>query len=131
MADGAAPRHDLTVNISHIADKQHYIYIAVNRKSDGFPNTPDVVKYVVLDPSGSNSASVSIPNIPYGKYAITIFQDMNGNKKLDKGFLGIPSEPIAFSNDFHPMFGPPRWKDCEFDYSMNSYTVNINKLLRL
>jgi uncharacterized protein (DUF2141 family) len=131
MSQSAEPRHDLIINIAHINDTQHPIYIAVNRKSDGFPNTPDVVKYVALDPSGKNSAIVSISGIPYGKYAITIFQDMNGNKKLDKGFLGIPSEPIAFSNDFHPLFGPPRWKDCEFDYSESLYTVNISKLLKL
>jgi len=131
MADGAESRHDLIINIAHINDTEHQIYIAVNRKNDGFPGTPDVVKYVALDPAGKNSATISIPEIPYGKYAITIFQDMNSNKKLDKGFLGIPSEPIGFSNDFHPMFGPPKWKDCEFDYSMNCYTVNISKLLRL
>lgn len=131
ISQRAETRHDLMVNISHIIDTQHPIYIAVSRKSDGFPNTPDVIKYIALDPSGKNSAIISIPDIQYGKYAIMIFQDMNGNKKLDKGFLGIPSEPIAFSNDFHPTFGPPRWKDCEFDYSDSSYTVKISKLLRL
>jgi len=131
ITEGSAPRHDLRVNISHVTDRQHQIYIAISRKSDGFPSHPDVIKYVAMDPSGQNTTSISIPDIPYGKYAIMIFQDMNDNKKLDKGFLGIPCEPVAFSNDFHPLFGPPRWKDCEFDYSMSSYTVNISKLLRL
>jgi uncharacterized protein (DUF2141 family) len=126
-----APRHDLTVNIAHVTDTHHQIYIAISKKSNGFPGDPDVVRYITWDPAGRNSLSVSIPDIPYGKYAIMIFQDLNGNKKLDKGFLGIPNEPIAFSNDFHPLFGPPRWKDCEFDYSVLSYTVSINKLFKI
>lgn len=124
-------RHDLTVSITHIADTRHLIYIAVSTKSDGFPDHPDVVKYVAFDPSGKNSASVVIPDIPYGKYAVMIFQDMNDNKKLDKGFLGIPKEPVAFSNDFHPLFGPPTWKDCEFEYSEYSYMIRISKLFKI
>ncbi len=88
-------------------------------------------QYVIIEPLGRNSAAISIEGIPYGKYAVIIFQDLNGNKKLDKRFLGIPAEPVAFSNDFHPLLGPPKWKDCEFDYSDSTYTINISRLIRL
>lgn len=49
--------------------------------------------------------------LPYGEYAISIFYDKNANDKLDKGLLGIPKEPFAFSNDAKCRFGPPRWSE--------------------
>jgi uncharacterized protein (DUF2141 family) len=37
---------------------------------------------------------------------LLIFQDLNGNKKLDKNFIGIPTEPFAFSQiTTNPVFG--------------------------
>jgi len=32
-------------------------------------------------------------NVPYGKYGVTIYQDMNGNGESDMNYLGIPKEP--------------------------------------
>ncbi|GAB2957231.1 hypothetical protein GCM10027048_24640 [Hymenobacter coalescens] len=44
--------------------------------------------------------------VPPGKYAIAIYQDANGNGKLDQNFLGILKEPIGFGNNYKP-FGKP------------------------
>lgn len=40
--------------------------------------------------------------LPYGKYAISIYQDMNDNGKLDLGIFSIPKEPIGFGNNYKP-----------------------------
>ncbi|MCL2231267.1 MAG: DUF2141 domain-containing protein [Treponema sp.] len=37
-------------------------------------------------------------NLPYGEYAITIFQDANRNNRLDFNILGIPRELLGLSN---------------------------------
>jgi uncharacterized protein (DUF2141 family) len=122
---------DLVINVLDVKDTVHDIYVAVSRQSSGFPDRPDVVKYYKLSPTVRNTASLSVHDLPYGEYAIMLFQDMNGNMKLDKGFMGIPSEPFAFSNNFRPVFGPPKWKDCEFDYNQNSNRVNITHLIKM
>jgi len=124
-------RRDMVINIAKLKDTGHDIYIAVCRKSDNFPANPDAVKTMMINPSGKDFVNVSFPDIPYGKYAIMIYQDLNGNKKLDKGFLGIPKEPFAFSNNVHPMFGPPSWKDCEIEYNSVSYRFQINGCIKL
>lgn len=50
-----------------------------------------------------------------GKYAVAIFQDKNGNGKLDTNFMGIPNEPFGFSNlKSYPM-GTPKFKTAAFD----------------
>ena len=87
---------NLTISILSLHDTEHDVYIAVSRKTDGFPDKPDMAKAIVLKPSGKNSISTVITDLPYGRYAVMVFQDMNGNKKLDKNFLGIPTEPLCF-----------------------------------
>ncbi|ANY84779.1 hypothetical protein BB934_38335 (plasmid) [Microvirga ossetica] len=41
----------------------------------------------------------TFPELLPGTYAIAIFQDLNGNGRLDRTPLGLPLEPYGFSND--------------------------------
>jgi outer membrane protein len=54
-----------------------------------------------------------IENISAGEYALLIHYDENSNGKIDKNFIGIPREPIGFSNRYHPK-GPPRYSRAAF-----------------
>ncbi len=46
-----------------------------------------------------------------GRYGIVVFHDKNGNQRLDRNFLGIPSEPYCFSKDAKGGMGPPSFAD--------------------
>ena len=61
----------------------------------------------------SESFSLNI-NLPTGKYAISIYQDLNGDGELNTNFLGIPREPYGFSIS-RGSFGPPLFDDASFD----------------
>ncbi len=128
---GADVKPDLIIRLNNIKNTEHDIYISVNRENDGFPHKLDMVKGFVLNPAGKKMLEVTVTDLPFGKYAVTVFQDMNGNKKMDTGFLGIPTEPVAFSNNVHPRFSAPKWKDCEFDYNAKNNVVEINGLIKM
>ena len=51
-----------------------------------------------------------------GTYAISTFHDENGDGRLDTGFMRIPKEGTAASNNAYRRFGPPRYRDAKFDY---------------
>jgi uncharacterized protein (DUF2141 family) len=51
-----------------------------------------------------------------GVYAISAFHDANDNGKLDKNFIGIPTEGFCASRDARARFGPPSFKDARFRY---------------
>ncbi len=53
-------------------------------------------------------------HLPPGRYALSVFQDMNGNRKLDANFIGIPTEQSGSSNNAPARFGPPKFRDAEF-----------------
>ena len=38
-------------------------------------------------------------DVPPARYAVAVYQDMDGNGTMERSRLGIPLEPYAFSND--------------------------------
>ncbi len=54
-----------------------------------------------------------IKNIPPGEYALLVYYDENNNDRIDKNFIGIPREPLGFSNSYRPK-GPPSYKRASF-----------------
>jgi outer membrane protein len=57
-----------------------------------------------------------LPELPAGNYAVRFFLDENANGVLDRNTIGIPREPVAFSNGARPRFGPPRYSQMEFPH---------------
>ena len=45
---------------------------------------------------------------------ITVMHDRNDNGELDANFVGMPTEPWAFSNNATGSFGPPGWEQVKF-----------------
>lgn len=77
----------------------------------------------------NNRAQIKF-NIPFGSYAISGFQDFDGNGIMSGNFLGIPKEPFGFSNNARGKFGPPKWKDAVFIFNTPNQEV-ILKLKKL
>lgn len=69
--------------------------------------------YHSLSPE-SGPVNIEIPDVPPGEYAISIYHDEDGNKKLNTNFLGIPNEGMGASNDAPAKFGPPKYQDAAF-----------------
>ena len=63
-------------------------------------------------------------NIPYGTYAVSIFQDENKNMKLDRSSVGFPAEPWGISMNKFAM-GPPKFKDAKFKIDSKTKTIKI------
>lgn len=59
-------------------------------------------------------------NIPVGHYAITVFQDLNGDGTLNRDIYRRPTEPYAFSNNVFGRFGPPKFAEVSFSVTSNS-----------
>jgi uncharacterized protein (DUF2141 family) len=62
--------------------------------------------------------------LPPGEYAVSTYQDVNNNNKLDRYIIGKPKEPYGFSNNVKP-FGPPKFKDCKFPLVNGAKKIQI------
>lgn len=82
---------------------------------DSFLADPLFTLTVAIDNQGQ--AVFVIPDLNAGNYAFSVIYDEDSNGELKTGFLGIPKEKVAVSNNARPRFGPPKYKDAVFTLS--------------
>jgi acyl-CoA reductase-like NAD-dependent aldehyde dehydrogenase/uncharacterized protein (DUF2141 family) len=125
-----APGH-LLLRVLLPAGAHGQLAYLVFRSSDGFPQ--DHNKAVLHGFSGfpehGKEATIDVGTLPPGRYAVSVYLDVNGNQKLDSGLLGIPREPVGVSNNPKRRMGPPLFKDSAFGMGPKTQTVTI-KLVR-
>ncbi len=51
--------------------------------------------------------------------------DENGNGKLDKNFIGMPTEGYGASRAARGTMGPPKWEDAVFQFAGGSLQVPV------
>lgn len=56
--------------------------------------------------------------------AVSVFQDVNSNEKLDRGSMGIPVEPWGFSGD-QQSIGPPSWNAAALTPTVDNHRTVI------
>jgi uncharacterized protein (DUF2141 family) len=85
----------LRVNVKNILINKGNFYIALYNAEKGFLKTP--CSKIQL-PASRITNGVVFSRLPAGEYAVTIFQDLNNNKALDK-MMSVPVEPYGLSNN--------------------------------
>lgn len=92
--------------------------------AEGFPHPEKAAKCVFVK-TNSNSTEYTFTGITFGTYAISVFHDENGNKKLDTNWIGLPSEGVGVSNNGRDDWGPPKYKNAKFDFNKTEQIVEI------
>jgi uncharacterized protein (DUF2141 family) len=92
---------------------------------DGFLNDPNRFAAVSLRANAAMKSAVVFTNLDPGQYAIILFHDENGNGKLDKNALGVPTEPYGFSNNVQGFLGPPAFKKAVMQVNADDKAVHI------
>jgi uncharacterized protein (DUF2141 family) len=98
----------LTVDVKNVQVGKGTIVVEIWNDEKTFLKKPLVAKSRKAD---NQSLEFSF-ELPEGEYAISVYQDINDNKKLDLGIFNIPKEPVGFGNNFRPKFSAPKYKDC-------------------
>lgn len=70
----------------------------------------------------AGTMTIVFENVPEGMYAVAVFQDIDANKDLKTNFVGLPQEPIGFSQDARISFGPPSFEDAKFEVQAGQQT---------
>lgn len=69
--------------------------------------------------------TVVIPDLPYGRYVLALYQDCNDNGKLDTNFFGVPTEPYAFSNNPGNKWSSPSFADAAITFSPTTPRISL------
>ena len=118
----------IKVVIEDVLDGQGQVRVALEKNAKDFDSGSfDTPKYLsrVEDAKG-DSVSVTFPAVPYGTYAIKVFQDLNGDGTLKTGFMGAPEEPWGFSTDATGFMGPADFSDAKFELDAPELELTIH-----
>ena len=126
-ASSPAKRKPLTLVFTNLAPAKSPVNVVFYQEKHQFLSKTDRLKGYKFTSNG-NTLTVQIKNLGYGEYAIAFYQDVNSDGKCDKNFIGIPTEPYGFSNNFKPKLKAPRYKDCKFTFNENEDTLTMSMI---
>ncbi|WXL26245.1 DUF2141 domain-containing protein [Ectopseudomonas mendocina] len=83
-----------------------------------WPTTP-------LQTATGQDSTLRFADIPAGVYAVQVYQDLNGNAKLDQSPRGLPLEPVGFSGNPALFNGKPSPDKARFEHGSADTPVSI------
>lgn len=105
------------------------VALALFNSANTFGDLRDPFMVVIHDLDGRDE--YIIEDVEQGEYALLVYFDENGNNRIDKNFIGIPKEPLGFSNRYRPK-GPPAYKRAAFQLQQDesrSFDVELYRPL--
>ncbi len=102
-----------------------HVRLAVYANEDDFLEIAAVKHQGPLNEMGL--AIVRFRGLEPGEYAFAAYLDENGDGRLNRGALGIPKEPIAFSNGIVPKWRRPNFDETKVDVAPGSVVVIMLK----
>jgi len=119
---------DLHVIVKNIEGKGNVIvYLYDVSRADTFPEKPLRTRVV---PVSAADVEVIFKDLPYGRYAVTVADDANGNGKLDFYFFGPPKERVLASRYAKGHFGPPKFDDAAFKLETKKFLLIMDFRLK-
>lgn len=117
------------VQVHSIPLRQGHIAYSVFRSPEGFPRDKSravVHRFIETPKEGDLAIDLEFP--PNEEIAVAVYLDANDNQKLDKNFLGIPTESIGFSNNPVVRFGPPSFDETKLTLHSGEQSVHIQMI---
>ncbi|WKN30890.1 DUF2141 domain-containing protein [Porifericola rhodea] len=120
---GADNTARIIVNVSGIQSNEGLVQVALYASNDTFLEEPFMAQRYQLKESGE--VEVVFDKVPHGEYAIAVYHDKNSNNELDTNFMGIPTEPYGFSNNYNPKLSAPKYKNAIVTIDQNNQQVDV------
>jgi uncharacterized protein (DUF2141 family) len=130
-AQDAGASNSIRVVVVGLHSNDGEVYCSLFGSADGFPGDSAKAAKTTRSKIEDKQAACTFSGVAPGDYAVSVFEDENGNGKLDRNFMGIPKEGVGASNDAAGKFGPPKFDDARFRYKDGPtvLTIHIRYLL--
>ena len=117
---------EIVVNVKNIESAKGEVGCGLFTDPENFPMGKADVQ--IWHKASTGGVQCRFKDIPAGIYAVSTSHDLNGNKKVDTNFLGIPKEAWGVSNNVRPALRPPRFDEAQFALSDENPLVMTIKI---
>lgn len=122
MAAGAA---ELVVRITGLSEPLGQVGCSLFAGPAGFPMDNSGARQL-WQAADSKGVTCRFSDVPEGTYAVSIGHDLNGNKRVDTNFIGLPTEQWGVSNNARPSLRAPRFDEALFKVTADAKDVVID-----
>jgi uncharacterized protein (DUF2141 family) len=121
----SSARADLKLTFKGLKVPRGALMVAIYDSEAAYTNGGQPVRVLKLDVA-ADTVSAVVPGLVPGRYGIKLFHDLNGDAKLTMNMFGIPTEPVAFSNNAKINMRAPNWAEASFDVPASGATQTID-----
>jgi uncharacterized protein (DUF2141 family) len=129
MAADAPATAALTVHFVGLKSSQGAVMVAMYNSQEAYESSgaaSEAATRAVRLEIKDGTAVTTLAGLSPGQYAIKAFHDLNGDSKLNTNPFGIPTEPVAFSNDAPVHMHAPSWKETVFVVHAGENAISIH-----
>ena len=105
--DSVVPACTLSITVHGVNSSKGVVGVVVFRSPTGWPESVATSFRHLAFPAQKGEQKISIPDLPPGRYAVALIHDVNANMKLDKNWLGKPTEQWGMANNPRSSFKAP------------------------
>ena len=122
---GAQERTDLTIVVQNIKNASGIVRLALWGGAEGF-TVQEKALVRLVQPAVAGALAFRFDGLKPGIYALATYHDENGNSEMDRTWLGLPDEGLAFSNGAWIKFGPPSFEEAAFEVRPEPQVVTVS-----
>ena len=119
----------MSLEVSNIKETKGRIWVGIYESDADFLNR-EKSRLVEMAVDHAGNVIIPINALAYGKeYALAIFHDENDNGEMDRNWLGLPTEPWAFSGEPKTRLRLPVFDEVKFifEQGMEEQAVRLRK----
>ncbi len=112
------------VEVQNVRADTGVLMIAAYADAASFRKTPVAATQMK---AGTATMTVPLCGLAGASVALTLYQDLNGNGRLDTNAFGIPSEPWGASGKTGGAMTPPTWESSAVPLDGSTIVVKLSK----
>lgn len=129
LMTAGAEAAELRVTVTGAGSSAGEVGCGLYAEERGFPMDP--TRAVQLwQPAKTNGVVCRFEGLRPGTYAVAVSHDLNGNRRTDTNFIGLPTEDWGVSNNARPSLRAPRFAEAAVQVTEGAPVVIEIKLGR-
>jgi uncharacterized protein (DUF2141 family) len=124
-AGSASSAAEIVVRVSGLSEPLGQVGCSLFAGTTGFPMDNTSARNLWL-PAEAKGVTCRFNDVTEGTYAVSIGHDLNGNKRVDTDFIGLPTEQWGVSNNARLTLRAPRFEEASFKVAADAKDVVID-----
>ncbi len=119
--------YDIEVTVDGLKSDDGQLSVGLYIDAETFPDHGKeyIGRHVMIT---QNRAVITFKKLSPQDYALALYHDANNNGRLDKDFLGIPTEAYSFSNGATALFGSPSFNKAKFTLTEDTtFSISLDQ----